>query len=1687
MRVIQFLGESLTRFAVTVTIVDPNTPIGDANQSFCTIDNPTVADLDASGAGIQWYDAPTGGTPLATTTALVSGDKYYASQTMGCESAVRLEVTATIVDPTAPTGDATQSFCRIDAPTVADLAATGSGIKWYSVATGGTQLASTTDLVNGVTYYASQTVGACESSTRFAVTITVGNPSRPTGDANQSFCSIDNPTVADLVITGTGIQWYAAATGGTALATTTALTTGTNYYASQTVDGCESVLRYEVAVTIADPAAPTGSATQTFCIINNPTVANLVATGTAIQWYDSANGGTPLAAGDLLVDGTSYYASQTIAGCESDTRFVVTVTVEDPAAPTGSTNQSFCSINTPTVADLVATGSTIKWYTVATGGSALTTTTALVNGTTYYASQTVGSCESDTRLSVNVTVANPIAPIGEANQKFCVVDNPTLNSITINGTDIKWYYVPTGGTVISSTTLLVSGTTYYASQTVSNCESTSRLAVNVIVDNPGAPTGNASPTYCDDESPTIKDLSVIGIGIKWYTASSGGTVLSNTEALVSGTTYYATQTVDGCESAVRLAVTPTINPTPAVPVLVEDCTNGFDNGIITVSSPLGAGYRYSLDGVNYQNSPTFTGLANASYRVTVQTPEGCTAQSATLQLTCGCVGGPTLTVTPNNGKTCGISPITITGLTFGGSATQVTSITSNGAGQLDKTSSNVSPFDLVYTPDASDAGKAITISLSTDNPLGAPCVNATDTFVVTVNANPIDPQPTSGGAITECLTVPAQTLDANDLISVPANHSAVWYDAITGGSTVNSPTLNTVGSMTYYVEFVNTNQCVSSNRAPVVLTINDTNPPTTSSTSQTFCGLNSPTVANINVTGTNVQWYLNATGGTPLPDTELLKDNTTYYASQNDGTCESSQRLAVAINLECGVVVNDDNVSGIDGVTGQNNVLNVLNNDELSGNPVTINDVILTEVTADSNGYLTLNPDGSVDVAPNTPLGTYTLTYNLCEQSNPTNCGNQPATVTVVVDVNPTVDLQVVYTLQTFEGLQNPGTEDDKTPEPFEPVKLVITVKNNGPAPATGVQTTNTFKAPNFDGYFYNTHSVTDGQYDEQGGVWTIGDMAVGEEMTLTIDANVKPIATTDTFVVYQAEAVVSGNEIDPDLSNNRDIIDIAGIKNTVNLALSLSVVDIKGVDLSTATVLPVVHDASSSATYKPTVGDEITFQLFVENTGSSTATDVELTNILPKGLEYVGHQFFQGTGTMTLDNKKETGTWYIGDLVSVTQDPTAKSPILLITTKVKGNSNYTEHAEVWSNEELPPSDPNHDPNTDITNNVRELTPVPVPSADVSISKSIVGAIPNVTPTPDVDDIIVFELVAKNSADLSDATGVIVTDVLPSGYEYIEDSSGGKYDKQNDIWTVGKYDPRTGLWNVGNLTAKTGEATLRISVRVKSTGNYLNTARITANEGDPNSNNNEDSATSNPIPTSDLVASKTVKPNADGGYEFKLYDKVEYTLRVTNNGPSDAVNIVVQEDFPSQLTFLESSDAVNYDPVTEQWTIASLPFVPNNPNQSSIELKISGIVNGGVDEKKSEKFKNIITVSSVVKEFAPGDETAEVEITYVPDCEVRVYNFVSANGDDKNDYFQIDNIDCYTNSIEIFNRWGSLVYEADNYESSDSGNGKVFKGISEGSGTVGSEDLPSGTYFYILKYNDGIQDREQTGYIQLTR
>ena len=104
-------------------------------------------------------------------------------------------------------------------------------------------------------------------------------------------------------------------------------------------------------------------------------------------------------------------------------------------------------------------------------------------------------------------------------------------------------------------------------------------------------------------------------------------------------------------------------------------------------------------------------------------------------------------------------------------------------------------------------------------------------------------------------------------------------------------------------------------------------------------------------------------------------------------------------------------------------------------------------------------------------------------------------------------------------------------------------------------------------------------------------------------------------------------------------------------------------------------------------------------------------------------------------------------------------------------------------------------------------------------------------------------------------------------------------------------------------------------------------------------------------------------------------------------------------------------------------------------------------------------------------------------------CHIKIWNAVSPNNDGKNDIFYLEGIECYPkNSVEIFNRWGVKVYETNGYDNVS----RVFSGYSDGRSTISrNELLPTGTYFYVLKYEfsyDGVNGKsniDKAGYLYI--
>ncbi len=462
--------------------------------------NQNVTFTDASTNAVAWEWTVTGGTFVSPST-MYSQNPVVKYATAGTYSVtlkaknidgedvitktnyIKVNATATI--------SSTTPGSRCGSGTVTISATPNSGtIKWYSASTGGTLLYTgnsfTTPSISTTTTYYAEAFNGCTASTRTAVVATV-NPIPTISGSDVARCGAGTVTLTANPSAGT-VKWYDAATGGTELSTgttytTPSLTATTSYYAETTsAAGCVSN-RIEIKAVINEIPTITSTTPATRCGAGTATISAVASAGT-VNWYDAATGGNWLASGSsyspsVSATTTYYVGTTTTAGCSS-TRTAVTITVNTVPTITSTTPASRCGAGTVTLGAAASAG-TISWFANATGGTALGTgtsftTPSISTSTTYYVETDNGTCNSG-RTAVTATVTNTASPTGNTAQNFC--PGQTLADLVVSGSNVQWYDAATNGNVLPNSTLLVSGQTYYATQTANSCESTSRLGVTV--------------------------------------------------------------------------------------------------------------------------------------------------------------------------------------------------------------------------------------------------------------------------------------------------------------------------------------------------------------------------------------------------------------------------------------------------------------------------------------------------------------------------------------------------------------------------------------------------------------------------------------------------------------------------------------------------------------------------------------------------------------------------------------------------------------------------------------------------------------------------------------------------------------------------------------------------------------------------------------------------------------------------------------------------------------------------------------------------------------------------------------------------------------------------------------------------------------------------------------------------------
>jgi gliding motility-associated-like protein len=216
-------------------------------------------------------------------------------------------------------------------------------------------------------------------------------------------------------------------------------------------------------------------------------------------------------------------------------------------------------------------------------------------------------------LSAGIFVDSPFLepPVADSLQYFCVDSNATLNEISITGENIIWYNAAQNGNIIAGTTLVQDGITYYASQSTAICES-AKIPITISIVTTPQPSGSPNQLFCDVATVTIDDLIVSGTNIKWYDSPTSTVALTNSVFLTSGTTYYATQTVNGCESVNRLAVLVTIATTlPTFNYNLDLCDSLNDGSETILLTDYNSNLISSTTDINFSYYPDYNSAENA--------------------------------------------------------------------------------------------------------------------------------------------------------------------------------------------------------------------------------------------------------------------------------------------------------------------------------------------------------------------------------------------------------------------------------------------------------------------------------------------------------------------------------------------------------------------------------------------------------------------------------------------------------------------------------------------------------------------------------------------------------------------------------------------------------------------------------------------------------------------------------------------------------------------------------------------------------------------------------------------------------------------------------------------------------------------------------------------------------------------
>ena len=755
-----------------------------------------------------------------------------------------------------------------------------------------------------------------------------------------------------------------------------------------------------------------------------------------------------------------------------------------------------------------------------------------------------------------------------------------------------------------------------------------------------------------------------------------------------------------------------------------------------------------------------------------------------------------------------------------------------------------------------------------------------------------------------------------------------------------------------------------------------------------------------------------------------------------------------------GLIVNIANITELD----QDNI----GDNDSSETPVTVNETVYLTITKTSNVTDGVNssvgdwvlytitvhnhgPDNATNVVVNDVLDprlafvnatgspsivSNNLTWiiaNLAMGShvtfNVTVCiigtGNIPNMVTVTVnennigDNNATDDVNVPATVNLVLNKTSNATGGVASFGDF--IRYNIIVSNDGPDVATGVVITDKLDPR----LILETFTPIQGTYDPGTGLWDIGNITVGQTVTLVIDVRIN-----GTGPILNIATVTSLDQSDNQGDDSSDTS--VDVPSTVNLNIT-----------------KVSNATNGVAAYL----DYITYTITVSNYGPDNATNVVVSDRLDDRLRLISVTPIQGTYNST------TGLWEIGTIVVGTPvtltfyvqiiatgyipniatvinfdedenwgndksnaDVNVLSTVNLTITKTSNVTTGTNSSvgdlvlytitvhnhgpdnatNVVVNDVLDPrlelvsatGSPSIMANN-LTWNIANIANGTNVTFNITVKIIGTGNISNVA-NVNSKEINIGENDSETSVSVPSSVNITISKTINGGStsaQYLDyvtytivvsnlgpDNATGvnvtdRLDSRlayvNYTSTKGAYNPVNGEWFIGNMNDKTYE-TLTITARIIATGDIPNIATVTVQQD--NIGEDRSQAPNINVPTTVNLTINKIS-NATGGKAAYL-DIIHYNITVANYGPDTASNIVVNDFVDSRLVIRNitgGSHIQNGNEIT--WTIGSLAA------GSSVTLTITVQINGTGD---IPNVANIISFEE--KKNIGNDDSSDTDV-----------------------------------------------------------------------------------------------------------